>query len=159
MRETAWRRALTDAEAADLRARLGAQPERLAQWQADQQLTRVLRRLPDAPLPSNFTARVLQAVGSQAAAQARQPVPAGRGWWQLRRWRPRFAVAVFVLGVSLFTLHRYQAASRERLAQSVATFWEAASLPSPEVLQDFDTISQLGAAPAADEEIIELCSN
>ena len=50
-------------------------------------------------------------------------------------------------------------ANRARIAQSVAAFSEAAALPSPEVLQDFDTISRLGSAPAADEELLELCSN
>ena len=159
LRETGWRRALSDAKVAELRTRLAAQPELLAQWQEERQLTRALGRLPDAPVPSNFTARVLQAVENSAAAEARARTPAGRGWWHYQRWLPRLAVATLVLGVSLFSVHRYQAANRARIAQSVAAFSEAAALPSPEVLQDFDTISRLGSAPAADEELLELCSN
>ena len=58
LRELVWRRKLTDAE----RAGLGAQPEVQADLEIESRLSETLARLPDAPVPSNFTARVLQAV-------------------------------------------------------------------------------------------------
>ena len=58
LRELVWRRKLTEAEHAGLRA----QPETQADLELESRLTEALARLPDAPVPSNFTARVLQAV-------------------------------------------------------------------------------------------------
>src|ERR1035441_868191 len=76
--ELSWRRKLTDAEEAQLRALLESRPEAQADWDAEATLNAVLGRLPDAPVPSNFTARVLQTVEREAAAELRQ----GERKWQ-----------------------------------------------------------------------------
>ena len=66
------------------------------------------------------------------------------------------AFAAVMLGAGLFTYHEYAAAKRTRFAQSVAAVTGVASLPGPEILQDFDTIRQLGRTPPADEELLTL---
>src|SRR5947207_1198597 len=70
LRELSWRRQLTGAEEAELRAWLAAQPEAQAGWEAEAELNEALGRLADAPVSTNFTTRVLQAVELEAAAQA-----------------------------------------------------------------------------------------
>lgn len=153
LREAAWRRPLTDAEKSKLRAWLAANPDASADWAAEQQISRAVRRLPDAPVPSNFTARVMQAVERETAATERA---ARRSWWRSFGWIPRLATACAVLGLSVVSMHQYQTTKRERMAQSVAALAEVASMPSPEVLQDFDTICRLGQTPPADEELLAL---
>ena len=99
LRELSWRRKLTAAEAAELQAWLAAHPEARADWEAEAGLNEALGRLPDAPVPSNFTARVLQAVEREAAAELRRR----RTWqvWLRWRWLPKAAVAAVVLGAGL----------------------------------------------------------
>ena len=92
LRELSWRRKLTGAEEAELRAWLAAHPEAQADWEAEAGLNAALGRLPDVPVPSNFTARVLQAAEREAAAELRRP-----GWkwrvWPRLRWLPKVAFA------------------------------------------------------------------
>ncbi len=71
LRETSWRRKLTETEAAELRTRLAADPAARADWEVESALNAALDRLPAAPVPTNFTARVMQAVdrgGAQSHA-------------------------------------------------------------------------------------------
>ena len=56
LRELSWRRQLTAPEKAELRAWLTAHPEAQSEWEAEAGLNATLRRLPDAPVPGNFTA-------------------------------------------------------------------------------------------------------
>ena len=155
LRETLWRRPLTAAETAELRAWLAAHSGTQADWAAEQQLSRAVRRLADAPVPSNFTARVLQDVERATAASSR-PTSAGRSWWRSLGWLPKLATACAVVGLSVLSLHQYRVVSRERMAQSVAVLAEAGPLPSTDVLQDFDAICRLAQTPPADEELLAL---
>ena len=87
LRELSWRRKLTGAEEAQLRVWLAAHPGAQADWDTEAGLNSALGRLPDVPVPSNFTARVLQEVQSGAAAELRLDE---RKWqfWRRRRWLP-----------------------------------------------------------------------
>src|SRR5215475_10049493 len=67
LRELNWRRKLTAAEEAQLQAWLSEHPELLADWETEFALSEALGRMPDAPLPSNFTARVLRAAELETA--------------------------------------------------------------------------------------------
>lgn len=150
LRETGWRRDLTAAEQAALRQWLAAAPDARPDWELDAALTRALQRLPDAPVASNFTARVVQAVQLEAR-------PTGRFAWRPLRWLPRLAFAIALAAVvGGFGLHQYRRANREQLAHSVAAFTEVRTVPSPEILADFDAIYRLSPAPAADTELIAL---
>src|SRR5512137_1192972 len=90
LRELSWRRKLTSAEEAELRFWLESHPEARADWEAEAGLEAALERLPDASVASNFTARVLQAVNREGAAEPRRSA-----WrmWPWLRWVPKAAFA------------------------------------------------------------------
>ena len=155
LRELSWQRKLTGAEEAELRAWLAAHPDAQVDWEAEAGLNAALGRLPDAPVPSNFTARVLQAVEREAAAELRRSEQKWRPWRHLR-WLPKAAVAAVILGAGLVSYRHFQAARFAEYAQSVAAVSDVSSLPSPEILKDFDTISALNATPPPDEQLLAL---
>ena len=156
LREKSWRRELTRAEAAELRAWLAEHPESQGDWEAEVRLTQAVRRLQDAPVPGNFTARVVQAVERESAAEQRGNVRAWR-WWSLRGLLPRVAVATAIFGAGLLTYHEHVAAERRaELVRGVKIVSGVPSLPSPEILQNFDTIQKMGASTRPDAELIAL---
>lgn len=154
--EAGWRRKLTAEEAAELRAWLSAHPERQADWQAETGLNEALGRLPDAPMPTNFTARVL----SRVHARERETVDSGsRGFlwkWTWRSLAPRTAFALVLLGLGVFSYEWNQGTQRAKLARNVAAVSDVAAMPNPELLQDFEVIRRLGQTPPADEELLAL---
>jgi anti-sigma factor RsiW len=154
LRETSWRRELTSAEETELRAWLAAHPEAQPDWEVEIRLNQALGRLPDAPLASNFTARVLAAVERENAAALREQQFGGR--WAWRSLLPRLAFAAAVLGIGWFAYHESRATKRMELAQSVAVVADVRSLPGPEILRDFEAIRQLNPAPAPDKELLAL---
>ena len=147
-----WRK-LSAAEAAQLRAWLEEHPELRADWDTETRLTEALARLPDAPVPTNFTARVLQAIKSEAAVKrpARLRLP-----WFLRTLAPRAAAAGVIFAAVFLTYHEHTMTKRAELVQGVKVVAGVSSLPSPEILQDFDTIRQMSSAPGPDPELIAL---
>jgi anti-sigma factor RsiW len=153
LRELSWRRRLTGPEEAELRAWLTAHPEAQADWEAEAGLNASLSRLPDVPVASNFTARVLQAVEREAAPELRRRD--GR-WliWPWRRWLPRVAFAVVIVGAGFVSYQKVDAANRRKLAESVAVVSAVSSLPSPDILKDFDAIQALNSTPPPDEELL-----
>jgi anti-sigma factor RsiW len=153
LREAAWRRPLTETERSELAARLAAQPEARADWQAEAELNEALRRLPAAPMPSNFTARVLQQIEREEAGAGRARALAGRGF-DLRRWLPRLAVGAAAMGVVVASLQFYVAADRAKLGKSVALLVEVAA--APDSLTDFDSIRKLNPELGADMELLAL---
>ncbi|HEX4265877.1 MAG TPA: hypothetical protein VH597_16205 [Verrucomicrobiae bacterium] len=152
--EKNWRRKLTPSEEAELRAWLAAHPGEKVDWEIEGRLTEILGRLPDVPVSSNFTARVLQAVERDAMAESRPK--ASRRAWFLRLLLPRAAVATVLFGVGLFTYHEHVATERAEMVQGVKVVAGVSSLPSPEILQDFDTIRQMSSTPGPDPELIAL---
>jgi len=153
LREISWRRPLTEAEKAELRALLTAHPEAHTDWETEAQISELLGRLPDAPVPSNLTARVLAAIelDEKTAVQA----PAWRRWIHLR-WLPRTALAALCLGTGLLTYHQIRAAQRHEIGHSIVAVSDAAPPLPPDVLQDFDAIRRLNPKPAADTELLAL---
>jgi anti-sigma factor RsiW len=157
LRESSWRRKLSVAEEAELRAWLAAHPEAQADWEAETGLTAALGRLPDAPVPSNFTARVLQAVERETPAAETRPA-AWRWWTQLSpaRWLARLGFAVIVLGAGLISYHETRVVQRNKIAHGLKLVTEVSPMPSPEILQDFDAIRVLNQTPAADVQLLTL---
>lgn len=153
LRELMWRRKLTAAEEAELRAWLETHPAARKDWEAEAGLAAALERLPDTAVPNNFTARVLQAVEREAAAARRRT---GGGLWRRLGWLPRAAVATGVLGVGLIACHQMQSVERKKLAESVIAVADIPSLPSPDILQDFDAIRASYPAAAPDEQLLAL---
>ncbi len=156
LRQLSWRRHLTAAEQAELRAWLAAHPEAQADWEAEARLNEALGRLPDAPLPSNFTARVLETVHREAAAPGRGLALKWPGWQRWQRWLPKAAVAAVVLGAGLVSYNYMVHARYAEFAGSVVAVADVSSLPGPDILKDFDAIQALDHPPAADEELLRL---
>lgn len=155
LREIGWRRPLTEAEHAELRAWLAAHPEQQAEAQAEAALSRWLAKLPDAPLPSNFTARVLQAIEQDARTSERQSHPVAAPWWRV--FIPRIAVAALVLIGGFVAYHRHQQATqRQELAEAakkLALVAGSGPLADPLILEDYEVIRQMSQA---DEELLAL---
>jgi hypothetical protein len=153
LRELSWRRKLTGAEEAELRAWLAARPEAQADWDTEARLNAALGRLPDVPVPSNFTARVLQMVEREAAAELRQ---VERKWqfWRRLRWLPKTAFTATVVGAGMLSCLVIQDAQRKKLVESVAAVSAVSSLPGPEILKDFDAIRASNPTPLPDEQLL-----
>lgn len=148
--EKSWRKP-TPAEAAELQAWLSKHPEAQADLEMELRLSEVINQLPDVPVPSNFTARVLQAVERECAGGSRRRGPFWN--WSLRLLLPRAATAVVVLGAGLLAVHEHTVTERRaELAQSVKMV-PALSL---EVLQNFETIRKMGPPTGPDRELIAL---
>jgi anti-sigma factor RsiW len=152
-RELSWRNQLSEADNSQLRAWLAAHPEAQAEWKDEAQLNAALDRLPDVPVPSNFTARVLLAVQLEAAAEARRPE---RRWiaWLRRGWVPKVALATTTICAGVVSCFVIQDAQRKTMAESVAAVSAVSSLPSPDILKDFDAIRAANPAPLPDETLL-----
>jgi anti-sigma factor RsiW len=153
LREKIWRHELTPAEQAELRAWLAAHPESAAELETEKNLTGLLSRLPDAPVPSNFTARVLQAVERETRTEEGRKI--ARGWW-LRVLLPRAAVVAAVIGGGFFSYQSYQSAQRAKFVEGLAAVTGVAAVPGAETLEDFEVIRRLPEKSVADEELISL---
>ena len=155
LRELSWRRKLTPAEAARLRAWLGSHPQATADSELETALTEALGILPDAPVPSNFTARVLQAAALETAREQRPG--RGRFWhWRPAWLLPRAAIVAAVLGVAVMSVEQIRSVREQTaLANRLTSVPAVAEVPSPEVLQDYDAIRQM-SNPTPDEQLLTL---
>ena len=154
LRETGWRRKLTPAEEAELQGWLATHAEAREDWAADLAINGLLDKLPEVKVSSNFTARVVQAVELEQAAAARAAASKERWFW--RSFFPKAALAAVFLFMTVMGVREARLERRARLAKSVVAVAEVASLPSPEVLKDFDAIQQLSRSPAPDTELLAL---
>ncbi len=155
-REVNWRRKLTPAEEAELRCWLEGHPEARPDWEAERTLAEILGRLPDAPLPSNFTARVVRTAELELARAGRRRTLALPPWKLWMRWVPGATGAALALALGLISYEHFQENRRIEIVRSVATLSEVASLPSPQALEDFDAIHAMSQRPTADEELLRL---
>jgi negative regulator of sigma E activity len=123
-----------------------------ADLKLEARLSQALARLPDAPVPSNFTARVMQAVEVEESRHARH-------WslgWNWHALLPRVAVTAAVVLFAGLTLHHHELNSRRTaLARNVALVAGSQPLPSVEALENFDAIQRM-SQPRADEELLAL---
>lgn len=120
--------------------------------QMDARLAALLRTLPDKPVASNFTARVLQTIEHENAARRRRsPWIILRSGW---RWLPRMAMAALVLAFGVLSYQHQAQNRRVQMARSVAVVSQVASLPSADELRDFEAIRRL--SQPADKELLAL---
>lgn len=154
LREIAWRRPLTDAEQAELREWLAAHPEHQPDAEVEAALTQVLAKLPDAPMPSNFTSRVLQTIEREERTFQRVEPQSSPGWW--RSLIPRLAIATVVITISGVSYRHYQNVKQAELVDAAEEFVTVAGtgpLSDPTVLEDFEVIRRMGQA---DEGLLAL---
>lgn len=144
--DTLLRRSLDAEQRAALEHRLGPAAAE------DAALARLLARLPDKPLASNFNARVL------AALDRPEAVPVLAPWWRALL-RPRAAA---VAGVALAAVVGFTAWQQQARRVQAGTYRPIAALGeleqlSPAVLQDFEAIQRFAGGPAAgvDFELLE----
>jgi anti-sigma factor RsiW len=152
LREIGWRRPLTEVEQAELRAWLAAHPEAQASVAEDAALSGALAGIPDAPVPSNFTARVLQSIERETATTERARTSAP--WWRVLI--PRIATATVVVGIGVIAYRHNQAVTPEELAEAASnlvTVAGTAPLSDPAVIEDFEVIRQMSQA---DESLLAL---
>jgi negative regulator of sigma E activity len=148
LRELLWRRRLTDAE----RARAAGRPEVLAELELDARLTNALAQLPAAQVPSNFTARVLQAVDREEA-----PPQTLDGRWFWTRWLPRVAVTAAVVACAAVTWQRHELNEhRTAIVHTMAQLAGSSSLSPVEALDNYDAIQRMGQAQPADQKLLAL---
>jgi len=158
LKEASWRRPLTDDEQARLDAWLRLHPETHNEWEAESALNRLMEQLPEVPVASNFTARVLQAVQRESVTPARRESLLHR----LKQWfwrpAPRVAWALLVAGLLGFGYHQHQTnVRRGEMAKGLSVLAHVATLSDPTVLQDFEAIQRLAqSAPGDDDELYAL---
>jgi len=150
--EASWRRKLSAAEEASLEAHLARHPEAQSDWETEASLTQLLTHLPDAPLSSNFTARVLQALDREASAKPRP--------WRWLVWLqrlaqhplPKLAGATVFTVLTAFAIGQYQSFRHEKMADGLMRLSHLAATADPRVFEDFDAIQGLSQAstPADD---------
>jgi len=142
-REALWRKCLSPAELGTLKG----SPE----LEVEARLTASLLKIPDAQVPSNFTACVLAAVDLEEIQTSRS-----RDW--TLNWRqlwPRFAVAAAVLIFAGVSIQRYEShAHRITLAKNVVRLASSQPLPSIEVLENLDAIQRMNLPARADGELL-----
>ena len=154
LRDANARRPLNGTEEAQLRAYLAAHPEFRQAWEEDFRLTSALRRLPDAPLASNFTAQVMSAVHRTEARQRERRRRTWLRWFFAQALRWETTTATMVLALGWLTVLHLQARHRAEVAQGAAAVVRIAALPPMRFLQDFDSIKNL--PPASWQKDMEL---
>jgi hypothetical protein len=148
LREILWRRKFTGAE----RKALCAEPEISAELELESRLSETLAKIPDAAVPSNFTACILKAVELEESRSAHQR----NSRWNWHAFLPRVAVVAVALVFAGLALHHHELYSqRAKLAQNVALVAESQPLPSVDALKNFDAIQRM-SQPRADEELLAL---
>src|SRR5439155_12441677 len=135
-----------------LQSLLSAHPEKQRDFEQETALTEQLRQLPDAPLPSNFSAQVMQALELELARQERAG-QAGNGWlFWFRRFAPRLAPVTLALIVGAFGFQQYRSHHPTQAVRSVAAVFSNPYAASPDVFEDFEVIRQLPSV--TDEELL-----
>jgi len=158
--EISWRRRLSPAEQAELQAWLEANPASREEWEAEMALASVMDGWAEPLVPSNFTARVLQAIEHETA----ESVQVGPSWWSRLTHRTGWVLsgslaALLVLTSVLLQNHHLQKQhelAKQELLKSVILVSAVQVLPNTEVLTSFDAIRALSTAPPPDEQLLAL---
>lgn len=156
--EESWRRKLAPPEEAALKTYLATHFDARALWEEESGLNQSLAKLPDIPVSTNFTSRVLQAVERDLAHAARSE--GGIVPWLKLNWLPRVAIVSLFAYAGFISVQQYSTAKRTEMARTeiardVAAVSSAAAFPQ-EWLRDFDAINRLSQPPVDDELLAAL---
>jgi len=111
-------------------------------------LNAALRRFPDAPVPSNFTARVLGAIDLAENDSVRL-----HGW----NWHflfPRVAVAAAVLLFAGVSIDRYEVHSQRIALVKNLALVTSTQTPSVDALENLDAIQGMSQSGHADNDLL-----
>lgn len=150
LKEIGWRRALTTKEQAELNAWLVAHPEAQAEVTAEAALNTSLARTRDIPVPSNFTARVLDAIHQEAPKKAQAKTASSSHWWTV--FLPRLAVASAVVIAVVIGYRHDLAVKQTELTEAAKQIAEAQTLSDISVMEDFETIRTLDSVTVTVDE-------
>jgi anti-sigma-K factor RskA len=118
------------------------------------ELSQMLSQLPDAPVASNFTARVMQQIDLEESRRSHK-------WDFILNWHaflPRAAVATVAIVFAGLTLQHHELNSqRAMLAKNVALV-AGTPMPSVDALKNFDAIQRMSQPAHADDELLALAS-
>ena len=143
---------LSPDDEARLEAFLATHPDARATWEEERALGRALQSLPDVPVSSNFTARVMQEIDLENAREERASRP--RPWW-LRGFWPRLSWATIAVVLGFSFLHQFRVSRQSQFAHDVATVSQDLSiLPNPEELRDFDEINSLRQVQPPSDDLL-----
>lgn len=152
LREQLWRCKVHSVEEDEITRAAGAESD--ADFREEAGLNFLLDQVPDAPVSSNFTSRILQAASLEESRISREQ----RGWpaWRVGfGWVSRLAIAGFSILIGVVSFHHYETAKRAQLAESVEKVSQVAAIPA-DWLENFDTIKHLSQPAVADEELLAL---
>jgi negative regulator of sigma E activity len=118
------------------------------------QLSDALAQLPNISVPSNFTARVLDAIELDEARSARSS-KMSRWHWNWRSLLPRVAATMAILLFAGMGVQHYETSlHRAEIAQSLSVVASAKTVPSMDALKNFDTILHMSQSGHADTELL-----
>jgi hypothetical protein len=122
---------------------------------AQRQMRGLLTRLPDVPVASNFTARVMQTIELEEMRQSH---------WRLFGWRwrviiPRTAAATVIVGLASFTIYQHEIYVQQVALAKSAALVASQPMPSVDALKNFDAIQRMGQTAHPDNELLALASN
>ncbi len=153
LRDELLRRPPSPEEGRVLAEYLRQHPDEAEAWGADAALGRLLRRLPQVPVPSNFTSQVLGAVRREEAAARREKGGPWRSWWHWIQPKLSMAVALVLAVASLAAWQAQRVRRQADDARNLAALKAVADL-SPRTLQDFETIQRFGDGAPVDFELL-----
>jgi hypothetical protein len=122
---------------------------------AQRQMRGLLTHLPDVPVASNFTARVMQAIELEEMHQS-------RSWFFGWHWRaiiPRATAATVVVGLASFTFYQHEIYVQQVALAKSAALVASQQMPSVEALKNFNAIQRMGQSGHPDNELLALASN
>ncbi len=151
--EKSLRGRLTPKEQAQLESWLAARPDLRAQWEEEVALCQMIRQLPDAPVSSNFTALVMQAVAQEerAAQRAEAPVADGFMVWLRKHFAQLTAsTAVVALAAVLAVQQQHQPPqavtapdAKQAMAEQIKELAKVGPVPSVDLLMDYEPIRRM----------------
>ena len=140
-----WIRELNGWERGRLERLLAADPKWNAEWQEDMAVLAAVRCLPDVPVASNFTSRVVAALPCAPALL----LPTKRSWFRRLAWAPKWCLGfgfASLLALAVF-YGEYQRAKSMRLVESLTVITESETAPTMEELKHSEFIQELAPVP------------
>lgn len=146
--DSAWRRPLTAEETVEIQRWCSLHPDRRAEIELDLQAARCVHGLPDVEVPSHFTSQVWREIDRQENLSSLPKGVLGSAWnWRL--WIPRFAVAALVVTGGVAGWQYHQTTQRTQVAAGFQQVFQAASIPDPGMLQEFDSLRLVMETPSS----------